>query len=448
MTTANKVNGGRLTVAVLGMLLYLLGGATLGWWCFARNARTQPPPAGAAEADDPKPPAPPRPPRQTVTVDAEEQRKIDDAIVKGVWYLRNHALPQGGWGDKLPTGQAPVTVGYASLAALTLLECGIPPGDPIIQKAADLVRKQAPQPQPVYDTYQRALAILFLDRLGESRDNELIQYLAVCLIAGQQAIDNGWSYYCPAPDRKQTQPLLQQLREEKQSLADWRTAALNGAVWDQGGSDNSNTQFAVLALWVARRHKVAIDKPIALVDKRFRDTQFKKGPDPDKHNVDLDGSWYYNTAANARGWQAANEWPTMTCAGLLGLAVARGVAPEGTLKDKPLEDDAVKRALGMLGREIGRPDEKRATDLYFLWSLERVGVLYNLKQIEGKDWYAWGRKALLSGQQGQQDDGSWPGGIYYAHNPLVNTCFALLFLKQADLAQDLSDKLQLLAEKK
>ena len=106
----------------------------------------------------------------------------------------------------------------------------------------------------------------------------------------------------------------------------------------------------------------------------------------------------------------------------------------------------------MLGREIDRPDESlalatlkgRPLDLYFLWSLERVGVLFDLKKIEGKDWYAWGRAPLL---ERQQDDGSWKDGHYVGNSVVLDTCFALLFLKQANLAGDLTPKLRLLSGK-
>ena len=96
----------------------------------------------------------------------------------------------------------------------------------------------------------------------------------------------------------------------------------------------------------------------------------------------------------------------------------------------------------MLAREIDRKDDERRPDYYFLWSLERVGVLYNLPKIDGKDWYAWGRGPLLAKQN---KDGSWTGGNYWGSNNILDTCFALLFLKQANLAKDLTNKLQLLA---
>jgi hypothetical protein len=190
---------------------------------------------------------------------------------------------------------------------------------------------------------------------------------------------------------------------------------------------------------------VGIDRSVTLAEGHFRKTQMAAGPDPDGHNRDMDGSWYYDQA-DARGWRNSSKWPSMTCAGLLALAEGYGVA--GGAKDQgrnALDDPAVKRGLAMLAREIDRPGEARAPDLYFLWSLERVGVLYNLREIGGKDWYAWGRKVLLSGQHA---DGSWGGGAYYDFNPVTDTCFALLFLKQANLARDLSSKLGLLVENK
>jgi hypothetical protein len=290
------------------------------------------------------------------------------------------------------------------------------------------VRDLVPPLNANYDNYQKALSILFLDRLGERKDKELIQYLALNLIAGQDA-SGAWGYSSPALDRKKVPQLLKLLANDKKPLADWVKAAYGGP-YETGGWDNSNTQFVVLALWASQRHGVPIRKPIALLEKQFRNTQIDKG--------ELEGGWQYRPGENS------NPWPTMTCAGLLGLAIGHGVTLDAKAKkQKPLDDPAIKRALAMLGRDIDRPGEARPPDLYFLWSLERVGVLYNLKKIGDKDWYAWGRKVLLPLQQ--EADGSWKDGAYYGNTPVLNTCFALLLLKQANLAKDLSAKLQLLA---
>ncbi len=108
-----------------------------------------------------KAPTPPKVGR----VSLEEQRKIDQAIADGVWYLKGPVFLDGTWKDT--TNLPGVSVGLASLPGLTLLECGVPANDPVITKAAELVRREAPQlGGKGRSTYQLALAILFLDQAG------------------------------------------------------------------------------------------------------------------------------------------------------------------------------------------------------------------------------------------------------------------------------------------
>jgi hypothetical protein len=80
---------------------------------------------------------------------------------------------------------------------------------------------------------------------------------------------------------------------------------------------------------------------------------------------------------------------------------------------------------------------KGTPNYYFLWSVERVGVLLNLKTIGGKDWYRWGVDLLLPAQL---PDGSWVGRGS-GGSPVIDTCFALLFLKRSDLLPDLRETL-------
>lgn len=62
---------------------------------------------------------------------------------------------------------------------------------------------------------------------------------------------------------------------------------------------------------------------------------------------------------------------------------------------------------------------------YYLYGLERVGVLTLCRRLGKHDWYEEGANYLLGAQSG---GGSWTAG---GESPLVNTCFALLFLKRA-----------------
>ena len=94
---------------------------------------------------------------------------------------------------------------------------------------------------------------------------------------------------------------------------------------------------------------------------------------------------------------------------------------------------------------VGKPALKEKADfpmenLYFLWSLERVAMLFDLKTIGGKDWYGWGAQSLI---KNQEPDGYWNNSPYPGNGRVTNTCFALLFLKRSNLVRDLTDNLRL-----
>ncbi len=203
-------------------------------------------------------------------------------------------------------------------------------------------------------------------------------------------------------------------------------------------TDNSNTQFATLALWVAGRHGVPIERSMALLGERFRVSQGK------------DGKWGYhfdNPDVVTAGGPGA-----MTGAGLLGLAVAHGVGPDRAPGDRKAEkDEHIQRGLQFFGQFVGKPlgvgrgKKKGSVNLYYLWTLERVAVIYRLETLNGQDWYLWGAELLVDNQEA---DGHWPASSYPGSEPVVDTCFALLFLKRANLAKDLSRKLEYIIEAK
>jgi hypothetical protein len=192
-----------------------------------------------------------------------------------------------------------------------------------------------------------------------------------------------------------------------------------------GTTDNSNTQFAILALWAAGRHGVPTERSLKLMVHRYHTSQ------------NADGSWgyRYKLGGNAQGS------PAMTAVGLLGLAVGHGLAGDaGQAKQVP--DPRIVAGFVALTRHVrvpaGRMRNLQQVNLYFLWSVERVGVLYDLPTIGNKDWYRWGAEILVANQQA---DGNWTGGGYHGANDAIDTCLALLFLKRANLAQDLTTKI-------
>src|SRR5205085_3072814 len=84
-----------------------------------------------------------------------EQAYITNAIRRGAYYLKLNQGPNGTWAPK----DGPHPVGYSALPGLTLLECGVPPGHSVVQRAALHTRAACAK---LTNTYEIALAILFL----------------------------------------------------------------------------------------------------------------------------------------------------------------------------------------------------------------------------------------------------------------------------------------------
>jgi hypothetical protein len=400
--------------------------------------------------------------------------------------------PPGGFpGPGVPAGRPQDHyVGVTSLVAMTLLECGVPGNDNAIKNAAETVRQGALTETQTYDI---ALAILFLDKLRDQVDVSLIESLTVRLLAGQGG-SGGWGYECPTISGDEAKRLADLLKgrnelkgnrdlpkgddakrspndltkEIKDQLGiinrggniggmrpvDQPGRLVPGRVFAAADGDNSNTQFATLALWVARRQGLPVEGALGRVSLRFRKT------------VNHDGSWSYVNAGP--GGLGNDGEASMTCAGLLALAVSYGVAtelaeekvkPKDGDKDKdgkPKEvsvadiakDPLVLNGLRALSTAVGHPASKLKAlgqpanipkidgqSYYYLWSLERVCMALDIDAVGGKDWYEWGAEILFANQQ---HDGSWAGS-YSNYN--ADTCFALLFLKRSNFARDLSAKL-------
>ncbi|HEX4613813.1 MAG TPA: hypothetical protein VH092_36870, partial [Urbifossiella sp.] len=343
----------------------------------------------------------------------------------------------------------------------------------------------------VDSTYEAALSILFLDRMGEKKDRPLIQGLALRLIAGQTG-SGGWSYKLPLIDPPTANQMLAALKlmnppqaaaapsfrerpagltlcikasddipprtpakKAAESAADpaKATAKLTPGVRGlpvytdparvqlvepkdkrdipvNGTTDNSNTHFATIGLWAARRHEVPTERSFALLTRRFRTSQAE------------DGSWGYDFSATGQSGGSS----ALTCVALLGMAVGFAIDIDKGENVRPEQDPKVLKAFKMLSGRVGaptgfvgnRPTPKEVGGLYYLWALERIAVLYDVNTLDNKDWYKWGAEILCTHQQA---DGSWLEGGYHGEHPALNTALAVLFLRRANLTPDLSRRL-------
>jgi hypothetical protein len=350
------------------------------------------------------------------------------AISRAVPHLKQFILQ----GDKSTPGDwrgQDVKVGQSALVGLALLEAGVPPSDPAIQEALARVRLGGPQ---LRFGYAQCVVLFFLDRLHEAEplrvaDRELLRSIAVRLIAGQVP-EGHWTYVNPPLAPKEEEALLLKLYANKYTPQNFKQA-------DPSPPDNSTTHFTLLALWVARRHNVPVRPPLLAVAASFHRTQY------------ADGTWTYEIEGGNKRCTDSS-----TCAGLLALAMEKALREDKEYKnlatsDPPADpkadehrDKAFAHLAKVYDRNKGKADAAKRVyadalgDIYFLWCLERVAVIYDLKEIGGRDWYAWGSDILV---QYQRDDGIWSDAY-----GIADTCFAILFLTKANMAKDLTESIR------
>ncbi|HKB00728.1 MAG TPA: hypothetical protein VKD90_00850, partial [Gemmataceae bacterium] len=220
-----------------------------------------------------------------------------------------------------------------------------------------------------------------------------------------------------------------------------RNIPIPGEFGRQHTGDHSNTQFATVGLWCGRRHYVDVSAALSLLDQHYRKVQNNQ-----------DGGWSYTQSGGS-------STAAMTCAGLMGLAMgfgAKNLDATGDLRaaaqDEFAKDLAVANGLKFLGNILAAgpalnmasgdhvaPGVQPGMNYYFMWSLERVGMVYGLTTIGKVDWYEWGAEGIV---KSQRRDGSWHSNDFHSGSPENSTSFALLFLCRANLADDLSTSLK------
>jgi hypothetical protein len=316
-------------------------------------------------------------PTSRAEITAEQVR---EAIDKGIKYLTQQQNPNGSWTDMM--GQPG---GVSALCTLALLNAGVDPADPSMQKALAYLRKIKPEM-----TYVNSLQTMVFCRAEPEKDRLLIAR-NVKWFEGTQ-IDEGpkkgaWSY-------------------------------------PHGPGDNSNAQFALLALHEAERVGVrAKDQTWRLARNYWQDCQ------------NADGSWGYYKPLAGTG--------SMSCAGITSLVIAEDrIQPpdakvvRGEIKccatgENAEENDRIDRALDWLGRNFSvtdNPGYMQNFVLYYLYGLERAGRLTARRFIGEHDWYREGADFLVRRQD--KLSGFWVGNGHAENDPLIGTSFALLFLSK------------------
>lgn len=391
---------------------------------------------------------------------AVDDAAVNAAVDKGVSWLRGRQDPDGSFrghwhGEGYKSGET-------ALALLTLLKCGVEPGDPAVERGFAWLLEQ-----PLQRTYEVSVSVLALEAL-----------------------------YTPDPKAslQSDDPLASQIKRRFGKAAaprhrQWLAQAVQFLIahQDAGGSwkypffgdpDLSNAQFAVLALAAATRMGLKVDPepflrvtsyllehqegsgppvgtfeipaadgPIAgLHDKREREKaerlrrreEKKEGGTRQREGGPKEQATTTRRPMQARGWAyRPGQVPrgSMTGAGLAILVVAKSLLePHPKWNDKlgPQVDQALRDGAAWIAQRF-RVDRHPGAEpdwlFYWLYTLERAGTLLAVDRFGARDWYDEGARVILGHQQGDGRITADTGG--QSDQELAGTCLALLFLKRS-----------------
>jgi hypothetical protein len=303
--------------------------------------------------------------------------RVREAVINARLFLFNKQSWDGTWEKAGGYGAQRHPGGVTSLALLALLEIGTKPDDFTVSKGLDYLRQLRPD-----QTYEMTLQTRVLCRADPKKNAELIQRNVDQLLQGALRKNDrllGWGY----PVR----------------LKDGAFVRV----------DNSNTEYAVLALHAASQAGARIPEQ-AWKDIRAR---YLRMQNPD-------GGWPYPPSFPEKSTLS------MTCAGLCTLLI--------TAKELRLKDDEdlrhVRKAVDYLTRHFDLAQKSYEYDL--LATLAHVHRLADkelpAEQREAlRDCYRKGMDFLLKEQAA---DGSWRGDSGLIGTPVVRTSFGLLFLAE------------------
>jgi ferric-dicitrate binding protein FerR (iron transport regulator) len=359
---------------------------------------------------------------------AQDPKKVDPALVeaaikKGIAYLKQ-------------TGGAEGRV--LELVLWTYLHAGLTEEESHVK-----VPLEKMVAAPLSKTYNVALQAMILEKVHRVKHQVRIYH------CGQFLADNLWDYGqwgygspatlgdppkgVPSVDRPKTATsgrkggaLDFDDRSVRMKLPVTRNANHNPG----SRGDDSNSQYGLLGLRAC--HDAGIVFPaemLARADKWWRDSQTGGGAKAKDARPDVasgamgqyePAGWGYF----AEGKAGKGATGSMTVGGMGALSIL------DYIQGKNWKADAdVLEALNWVTVNFSvteNPGRGATHHYYYLYGLERAGVLYGTERFGPHEWYPLGANYLL---QNQQADGSWAGGGK-GDGP-IDTCFAILFLKRA-----------------
>lgn len=323
--------------------------------------------------------------------------RVRVSIDKAVQYLRDRQEKTGGW-ESIESGREIIVKtwsfkgGGTSLALLALLNAGVPLTDKAVSDGLKYLKEM-----DLNTVYSKSL--------------QTMVFAEVYHLEGDKARKAIWQQAM----RSNVKWLLDVRRGRDADFLGWSYADKPII------SDNSNTQFALLALWMASHSGVEI---AAAEWRSIQNYYIKMQQDQ--------GSWAY--FPNKGGDPSL----TMTTAGLSGLLIASmelnlvcktAARPgmESRLCGVYADAEPVAKATQWIADRFTIQFAPKT--FYHLYGLERAGRLTGERFIGDHDWYREGCEYLTSPGVQKANGAFFLGGVYDQW-PLVSTSFGLLFLSK------------------
>src|SRR5262245_39123414 len=358
-----------------------------------------------------------------------DQKRIDEAIRKGTQYL--NGAESSGWDQHINNCD--------ELILLTLIHADVPEGNAKLQDYLKRVLEAKME-----RTYKVALLAMSLEELDRVKYQPKIKQCAQFLV-DNQAQNGQWSYGEPTqfvdpgvatggPARAAVASAGKEGGEKQKPKVVHKIPVEKRRQGPPSG-DNSNSQYAALGLRACWDAGIQIPKETVIkpAKKWWQTSQLGDGKGKPDNSVATSGG---QMIADPRGWsyvQNDRAYGSMTAGAIGAVCIYDYMLGEDWKKDK-----IVAGGMGWLVKnfsvtenvgpcETGGQDPKEFL-YYYLYALERVGMLYDTPFVGNHDWYLDGARVILNAQK---PDGSWAESGPATMRPAWDTCFAILFLKRA-----------------
>ena len=375
-----------------------------------------------------------------------DSKRVDEAIRKGLEFLR-----------KAPSPAAPKNITNSDeLILLAMVHGGVPPTDTKFRELFDKMMSA-----PFTHTYKVSLQAMILEEMDRVRFQERIAQCAQALLDNQ--LKHGqWNYECtgnPAPLKDMATAPVTKPAETGGKPGAKPGTSLRGTPADLGREkppvqrhipikrtrfsasdrgDNSNSQYAALGLRACHDAGIVFPPDAIELARSWwqKNQQGAAGKNKPLTNVATGGN---KNTAEPGGWDYAKAGTSQEkpYGSMSAGAVSAVTIYDYMLKKDWKNDPVVLSGLSWMDQNFTvttNPKDYPEWQYYYLYALERVGMLYNTWMIGSHDWYKEGANYLLNAQK---PDGSWMGTAFKeigAGQATWDTCFAILFLKRATRA--------------